>query len=77
MREKLDALADSDPRFQKIWNGVVWLVQRNPHAGSLLPGKAATYVITSDDFLVINMPVLEVYYSIISASVVEFIEIYN
>ena len=71
-RQKLDALAASDSRFQNIWNGVVWLVLRNPYIGSLIPGKTATFVIITDDFLAIEMPVMEVYYTIQSASVVEF-----
>jgi hypothetical protein len=56
---------------------VVWLVQRNPHAGSLIPSKSATYVIISDDFLVIDMPILEVYYTVVSDDLIEFVEIHN
>jgi len=76
-REKLNALADADPRFQILWNGVIWLIQRNPHSGSLIPGKTVTYVIITYDFLVINMPILEVYYTIVADDLFEVLEIHD
>ena len=76
-REKLDALAEADARFQRIWSGVVLLIQRNPHAGALIPDNTATYVVISDDFLVIGMPVLEIYYTVVSDDLIEVLEIHT
>lgn len=74
-RQKLDERAASDSRFQKIWDGVVWLLLRNPYAGSLIPGKEKTFVLITRDFLVIEMPVMEVYYTLPEKDVIEFLDI--
>jgi hypothetical protein len=74
-RSKLDTLVGTDARFDKIWNGVVWLLLRNPQAGSVIPGKSATFVLITSDFLVIGMPVMEVYYSIVNDELIEVLDI--
>lgn len=76
-RDKLNALAEADPRFTNIWDGVVWVVLRNPKAGAVIPGKQDTHVIITTDFLAIGMPVMEVYYTVLNENLVEFIEIHT
>lgn len=74
-RQKLDERVASDARFQDIWNGVVWLLQRDPHAGSLIPGKEKTFVLVTADFLAIGMLELEVYYTLPEVNVLEFVDL--
>jgi hypothetical protein len=64
-RAQLDALAE-DPEFDKLWQGVRWLIIRNPTiAGQLVPGKQQTYSLKTADFMAIGMTVKVVTYSII------------
>ncbi len=62
--DQLNTLS-ANPRFTRVWNGVVWLIVRKPDIGSLLPGKQQTYVLVTTDFLAIGLPVIEVYYAIV------------
>jgi len=75
---QLDELAGKHSGFVKLWeNGICWLIQRNPAAGVLIPGKQQTYVIKTEDFLAINLPIILVTYSVIDSSelIVEIIEV--
>lgn len=65
-RTQLDAFADGNSRFDSVWIGVTWLIRRNPYnAGRLLPGWTDIFVLKTDDFLKIGMPIIFVYYKII------------
>jgi hypothetical protein len=65
-RAQLDALTAADPRFDKIWIGVRWLIIRDPILnGQIVPGKESTYVHKTNEFLAIGMKELLVTYSII------------
>lgn len=76
-RDQLNKIAAMDGRFAELWQGVSWLLQRDPEVGTLLPGMAATYVYLTEDFLAIGLPVLHVTYSIVDAKarVLEIIEV--
>jgi hypothetical protein len=63
-REQLDALA-AHPSFEKLWVGVTWLIRRNPTAGWPVTGRKHTYVLKSEDFMNIGIPIILVTYSII------------
>jgi hypothetical protein len=71
-------LADSHPRFNEVWLGALWLILRNPYAGTLLPGKTATFVMVTVDFMAINLPEIEIYYSIVDLQqyLIEIIELH-
>ena len=64
-KAQLDQLAGLHPRFQDLWEGVLWLLSRKPDAGTLIPGKSETYVFYTIDFLALNLPKVRVMYSIV------------
>jgi hypothetical protein len=79
-RRQLDDLAASNARFQNEWDGLVWLILRDPtnsRVAQLVIGKDRTYQIQTRDFLAIGMPVFLVVYSIIDPGkrILEIIEV--
>jgi hypothetical protein len=77
-RAQLDVLAAKKSQFSTLWQGVVWLLIRNPYnAGNLLPGWTDIFLLKTIDFLAIGMPTLFVYYKIIdvTARVIEVIRV--
>jgi hypothetical protein len=74
---QLDALANNH-RFEEVWTAVRWLIIRNPlEAGQLVPGKEQTFVLKTNDFLAIGLPVILITYSIIdpTARIFEIVSI--
>jgi hypothetical protein len=79
-RDQLDRLAANHQRFTEMWEGVWWLLQRNPtdpEVGALIPGKKTTYILKTFDFLAIGLPTLAVVYSVTDPEkrIVEIIEV--
>jgi hypothetical protein len=75
---QLDNLANSHSQFPALWQGVVWLLMRNPYkAGNLMPGWTDIFVLKTYDFLAIGLPVLFVYYKIIDVgrSIMEIVRV--
>ena len=77
-REQLDTFADGHAEFNQIWEGVRWLIIRDPiNAGRLIEGRQQTYVIRTLDFLAVGMPEILVIYSLIDLDkrVLEVVEV--
>ena len=74
-REQLDKLADVDSRFTQVWEGVAWLILRDPYLGTPIPGFVACYAVKTVDFLAINYPIITVTYHIPEETIVEIIDI--
>lgn len=75
-RRQLDVLASKDRRFQAIWNGLMWLVLRDPACGTPVPGLPMSYILKTTDFLAIGLPVMGVFYKR-DGDLVEVIEVYE
>jgi hypothetical protein len=63
-RSQLDRLAGRHADFTALWESLVWLIQRTPTVGVLVTGKQATYVIKSEDFAAVGLPIVLVIYAI-------------
>jgi len=76
-RAQLDALSAADCRFQKIWDGIAWVILRDPTVAETAPQHTTVYSLKTVDFLAIGIPVMIVVYATISPDVVEIIEVHK
>jgi hypothetical protein len=77
-RRALDKLAGSHPAFQSIYDGLIWVIQRDPHRGTPVPDLTpTTYAIKSDDFLAIGLPLVRITYCLLieSTSILEIVDV--
>lgn len=76
-KTQLNRLAAKDG-FTRLWEGLCWLIQRSPTTiGALVPSKKSTYVLKTEDFMAIGLPMVVVVYSIVNPAklILEIIEV--
>jgi hypothetical protein len=74
-RQQLDALAVANSQFQALWEAFLWIVLRNPYKGTPVPAGTPHFIIKTQDFLALSLPILFVVYCIPAPTIVEVVEV--